>query len=574
MKPIYLLYNYLIWFLAGAFLLCLFPFPAMGVTLLLAFAVIFGIANYFIIRFRRSPITPSDLLAIGTAAAVSDAYDITPPFRCILAAAAAILLSVLSFVLNFKAILLPFPKSWIVRLVLAALLLVLMFFILQKTDLKKLVNIQPKPYRAILQSESYGFLLMFLIELQKLMIPTPGGYKRYKVKTRLRHFDELAEAAENENPSKYQVQPSLITIMNESFSDLSVLGPFPPASRDLAFFKALKNDKGTLLTGWTFVSTRGGGTARTEFEYLTGNSMAFVPGSIPYLQYDFRNRPSMPKELSKQGYRTIAMHPENRSNWRRDKVYAAMGFEHFYDISAYPEAREMIYGHTDDRSNYEELLRVLEKNTDPVFIFNVTMQNHGSYDLEAMKHAKKEIVEMEKEFKRYRDVTAFESLMKASDDALRFLVKSLRKIKRPVILTFFGDHQPALDGDFEAFLEAKGRYPDEADSIALGENYFKVPFVIWTNSPAFYRRDKDLDDPIAFLSPNFLGAQTTRFAKIRRSAMDLYLDGLNEQILAMNETGFLADDGEWHAYDKPGEYSALLNGYECIQYYRMFEKKK
>ena len=40
------------------------------------------------------------------------------------------------------------------------------------------------------------------------------------------------------------------------------------------------------VTGMLNVSVCGGNTANTEFEFLTGNTMAFLPqGSIPYQQY-------------------------------------------------------------------------------------------------------------------------------------------------------------------------------------------------------------------------------------------------------------------------------------------------
>ena len=54
-----------------------------------------------------------------------------------------------------------------------------------------------------------------------------------------------------------------------------------------------------------------------------------------------------------------------------------------------------------------------------------------------------------------------------------------------MLLTFFGDHQPALDERFEKSLIRKsfekegGRIIPE---IEVGERYFKVPYFIWTNS--------------------------------------------------------------------------------------------
>ncbi len=569
-SPADLLKNYLIWFVIGLFFRLLTPFPAVGIALTLILGFAFGCGNHFIILFRRTPVTPADLLSLGTAAAVANSYDIILPPRCIATLIATVLLAAGSIFININGLLPILITSVLLRLLLAALLLAAVIVCLREVDINKITGITPKPYRVVAMSYEHGAILMFLIELKKLFIKKPDGYRRFKAKVKLRHLKEDFADSENETP---KTKPALLTVMNESFSDMSVLGPFPSVDKHTPFYRSMRKDPGTIAYGWDFVSTRGGGTARTEFEYLTGNSMVFVPGSIPFIQYDFRDHPAMPSELRFQGYRTVAMHPEHRTNWHRDKVYTAMGFDEFIDKSGFPEAREMVFGHTDDRSDYEEVLRVLDKNEDPVFIFNVTMQNHGGYALSAFEEAGKEIVTIDPEFQDFTDAVAFESLMKASDDALRFLIGELKERERPIILTFFGDHQPALDGDFEMILEKRGKVAGTPDTPALGEKYFKVPYFIWTNRPDLYGRKRDEDEPADMTSPNYLGTETLAAAGLELSGMDLYLLQLKERIPVMNETGFLGDDGEWHTYDEPGEYEDDINEYRRIQWYRMFDKK-
>ena len=60
--------------------------------------------------------------------------------------------------------------------------------------------------------------------------------------------------------------------MNESFADLTMLEPFMDSNIYMPYYNTLTNNtvKGTVL-----VSTAGGGTANTEYEFLTRNSMAF-----------------------------------------------------------------------------------------------------------------------------------------------------------------------------------------------------------------------------------------------------------------------------------------------------------
>lgn len=95
--------------------------------------------------------------------------------------------------------------------------------------------------------------------------------------------------------------------MNEAFSDLSVLGEFTTNKEYLPFIQSLTDNT---VKGNVYVSVKGGNTPNSEFEFLTGTSMAYLPaGSIPYQQYINSDTPSMVSQLEELGYSTTAMHP-------------------------------------------------------------------------------------------------------------------------------------------------------------------------------------------------------------------------------------------------------------------------
>ena len=78
--------------------------------------------------------------------------------------------------------------------------------------------------------------------------------------------------------------------------------------------------------GILYVSAYGGGTCNTEFEYLTGNSMAFLgSGTYPYTIYDLARTESLPKQFRDLGYKTTAIHPNHGTNWNRENVYRTLG---------------------------------------------------------------------------------------------------------------------------------------------------------------------------------------------------------------------------------------------------------
>ena len=78
----------------------------------------------------------------------------------------------------------------------------------------------------------------------------------------------------------------------------------------MPFIHSLQQGAENTQTGYLNVSVKGGNTANTEFEFLTGDTMAFLPaGSIPYQQYITKDTPSMASYLKSLGYETYAMHP-------------------------------------------------------------------------------------------------------------------------------------------------------------------------------------------------------------------------------------------------------------------------
>lgn len=164
--------------------------------------------------------------------------------------------------------------------------------------------------------QATGFAPAFISFWQRMKISKPDGYTEQSAEQIFDEYGAAEAPAETEKKDTGE-QPMIITIMNESFSDLSVLGPLACTEDDLAFFHSLKDDPHTIEYGWDYVSTRGGGTSTTEFEYLTGDSMSYTNGINPYSSFDFTNVPSMVSILKEQGYHTIAMHPENPENCKR-----------------------------------------------------------------------------------------------------------------------------------------------------------------------------------------------------------------------------------------------------------------
>ena len=168
--------------------------------------------------------------------------------------------------------------------------------------------------------------------------------------------------------------------MNESLAELKTAGDFTTNTEYFPFMDSLEENT---VRGSLCVPVFGSMTSNTEFEFLTGDSMALLPANS--IAYQFNVKPgtySMVSTLKDQGYYSVAMHPYPGENWNRVECYQNMGFDAFLDQEFY-EGSEELRNYISDEADYQKLIQVVEAKENPedkLFIFNVTMQNHGGYE--------------------------------------------------------------------------------------------------------------------------------------------------------------------------------------------------
>ena len=145
--------------------------------------------------------------------------------------------------------------------------------------------------------------------------------------------------------------------MNESFSDLSVLGNFRTNREVMPFFDSMDKN---VVKGYVESSVYGGYTANSEFEFLTGCTKAFLPGN-PYLQYMDDYLPSIISNIKEQnGYgKAIAMHPYNPSGYNRNRVYPLFYFDKFLSIDDFKNS-VLVRDYISDKSDYEKIVEQYE----------------------------------------------------------------------------------------------------------------------------------------------------------------------------------------------------------------------
>lgn len=146
----------------------------------------------------------------------------------------------------------------------------------------------------------------------------PEGYSAEAVDAIAEKYTEDTEDTEAVQADKDTVQATnIIMIMNESLVDFEEVGDLKANKEILPYIRSMNKN---VKHGQMHVPTFGGGTARSEYEALTGNSIQFLPsGSVPYQLYVRNPEYGMADILKAQGYQTIAMHPHKAANWNRRK---------------------------------------------------------------------------------------------------------------------------------------------------------------------------------------------------------------------------------------------------------------
>ena len=522
--------------------------PALSCVVLHLLLGLWGTANYFVSVYRGSPVLPWDLTALGTAAAVSGSYDFTPTWRMVLALVLIALLAA-ALVLLRRAGLLPLPRR---RLPLRAgclaasllcLIPVLRPQLLGDFGVRTDVWDQAGAYR------TGGTVAVFLRNTEFMSVEEPEGV------TYERLSQIMSQVSPAGTPQVDAERPNIVAIMNESWADFEEFGQLSLTQSVTDFIRSLDN----AVWGHAYTSVFGAGTSASEFEFLTGNSMAFLPsGSIPYQQYILDESPSLASLLRDQGYRTLAFHPGERTSWQRNQAYPLLGFQDFKCGEDMDVPQEMAHGYVSDRSDFQQIIWEFEHKQagEPLFLFNVTIQNHGSYtdpDYPAQ-------VQLTDAPGAYPMAEQYLTLVNETDQAFQLLVDYFSQYDEPTLIVMFGDHQPSVE---QAFLDkAYGVVQDEM-SMEQYMDKFRVPFVIWANYPL------ELEGP-ADTSLNFLGQYLLRYAGIESDSYGQYLWDLQTQLPAITFVGYLDPAGKAYSHLETNAYTEKILDYQRLQYDRLF----
>ena len=528
----------------------------------LALALAFGLTHHYVMAFRSTPFVPWDLLSVRTAASVAQNYDFTPTPRMIVVTVLFVLLMVAVRVLRkVPRIKLPIRLG---SAVLCGLALCLFVNTLQQETFQNKHYLYPFLFTPAYMTKVNGMAVTFAMDLAYVAVDKPEGYSAEEAQKTLEQYGNtdnvFADDEENTNDSKNRGEdannkdlPNIIVIMDEAFSDLAVVGDLETNEDYMPFMHKMQQGADHTITGYAQVSVCGGNTANSEFEFLTGNTMSFLPsGSIPYQQYITKDTPSLASYLASLGYETYAQHPYYASGWNREKVYPLLGFEHLNFIYDYAN-KTYVRKYVSDDADMQHIIDTYENKEDgkPAFIFNVTMQNHGGYtdafsNLSEDVHATNYNSEV---------LDRYLSLIRLTDQSLEKLVDYFSNVDEKTVIVFFGDHQPS--DTVAAQVQDSMLLPGESVPDEQLRKRYLVPYLVWANY--------DIDGATQQnTSLNYLSAEVLKAAGVPTDAYQNFLLDLQKSYPVMSAAG---------RTDASDADENMLNTYKKLQYYNLFETK-
>ena len=577
--PLCIALNLAIYYLLYLGVLVIFRTTRGGWAVLNLLLYVFAAAEYFVISFRERPVMIWDVLALRTALTVSSNYKFRPTVALVLAFLVMAGFSYISWKYPLRL-----KKGWSPKLVWTGAVGAFVWMLFGVWSPK--YQLAVPMWDPIVSFEKEGFFLSTILSFQTVIPPEPDAYLAAEAKDLVKeHYPKTQNTLGNPevdapngegSPQAMQTTPvNVICIMNESFSDLRLYnglngGSFTTNEPFLEYYDSL-SDAPNVQKGNLYVPVFGAMTANSEYEFITGNSCAFVPqGSVPYQFFVEEGDNSLAKIFKEQGYETIAMHPYPGYNWNRTEAYMALGFDAFLDQAYYDELGqelnlELPRGYMSDRSNYEGILKLLEEKEpgEKRFIFNVTMQNHGGFEVEGLEstvHVTS--VNGTPCEGRYPKMDQYLTLIQMSDVALAEFLQELEKEEEPTMVVLFGDHQPGVETEFfeNMFDERWSEVPAELKLKA-----FQTPYMIWTN---YDREVQESGDMSAFM----LGNEVLEVAGVSPTGVFSAVEPLQKSYDAVHAMGVLEKGGTFKDSREEGGLDKFsdIRKFHVLQYYEIF----
>jgi sulfatase-like protein len=399
------------------------------------------------------------------------------------------------------------------------------------------------------KARANGVLLSFLSEVRSSLVPEPVTYSARAVAAAVvrRHAAEVPpEAART---PRHHV--NLIVYLVESFMDPDDLGlhytrdPIPN----------VRAAGGGQFGSHGIVPERFGGSANTEFEVLTGMTMAYLPdGSLPFRQYLRHPVPSLPRLLGALGYSTTAIQADAKYYYNREQAYDMLGFENvvWLNDSARVE-RAARPGWPSDHAVANAVIDA-SRGHRPFFVFAFPSSTHSPYNSGVYRSSTLDLTDAVSG-DTAGEVKEYINALGVADQAIGELIEHFRHEPDSTVIAIMGDHlAPLSSGALSRFFQRLSG----SGGAEQARRTRRVPLVVWAN----FRLPAEVGE----LSVNGLPGLLLEEMHIPPTGLLAVSDQVRRSLPVLSTYVQSADGRVWNPDSLPAEQRALADDYRLLQY--------
>lgn len=307
----------------------------------------------------------------------------------------------------------------------------------------------------------FGFVYGFKENLITPEFRKPYGYKDSTMQDIKNNIDKLYSV------DKDSKRPNIVAVQLESFFDPKTVEGLKISENPIPYFDELRSK---YTSGYLKVPTVGGGTARTEFEFITGVSLKnMTDGIIPHSSM-LQKGPyiSSVYAMKKSGYQSHLIHNFGGYFYDRDVVYNNLGFDTFTSLEflANGSVDPNLIKASRDAVFPSEIKKALTSSEDRDFVFAITAQLHGNYEsnYSEFEHG----IKASNGFKENMQgqVNDYVNELKSIDNTIKDIIKTVEEVNEPTIVIFYSDHLPPLNYN---------------GTNIKGDKKYEAPYVVWDN---------------------------------------------------------------------------------------------
>lgn len=515
-------------------------------------------ANYFKLKFRNDTLLMEDITLIKEAMNMQKNYKITFSPAMITCFIGAILITVILYIFIDKRAFEKSKKKIYKRVVATIILLLLGYSMLDKIYLNKEIyakmtntEIEFNIWSSVNQYISRGTMYSFFNSYSTIKKYVPEGYNKKEAEAQLMSYKY------SDIPKDKKV--NIICIMLEAYNDFS---KFDEIEFRVNPYEKLHEIQKESYHGELITSIFAGGTVDTERKFLTGYT------DLP----SFRKRTnSYVRYFKEQGYTVEGSHPCYEWFYNRVNVNRNIGFDNYYFFeNRYADLADNNIA--PDDILMKEIINLYDKNKNtgkPYFSFNVTYQNHGPYSSERL--SKVEYVKRDGRCAswQYNVMNNYFDGIANTSKNLYNMVQKLKYDDEPVILVFFGDHNPWM-GDNNSIYDMLGINFELNEEEGI-RNYYATPYIIWGNNKAKDILKNDFVGQGNDISPNFLMNTLFNLAGYEGNEFLKFTNEIFDKVNVINPNCYFVNNK--FTLELSEENKKLLEKFNKIQYYQMNEFK-